>query len=84
MNTLHTGRFINIDCAHATFHEHAHEDVHEHAGIMHQFCACEELHAHVRVKRCTSTNTLYKSASRLDLGFSLESDFPNFKGPFAS
>ena len=27
------------------------------------FCAREGPHAHVRVERCTSTNTLYKSAS---------------------
>ena len=33
-----------------------------------QFCARGGPHAHVRVKRCTSTNTLHKSASRARLG----------------
>ena len=30
-----------------------------------KFCAREELHAHVLLNRCTSRNTLYKSASRI-------------------
>ena len=47
------------------FLKHIREDFHHYRDSMYMFCAREEFHVHEHVKRCSSMNTLYKSAVRM-------------------
>ena len=47
------------------FLKHIHEDFYEYRDSKYLFFASEEFHVHEQMKRCTSMNTLYRSAVRM-------------------